>query len=240
MHGNEFEEKSAMKQTPVNDAYNYAMFDSIPGNLQRVVEVGSSSGALARAYKEANPGCHYIGLEIDPDYAELSRRYCDEVLCVNIEQMADAEWQALCQADCWIFGDVLEHLYDPWKILARVHRLSTGPLHIVACIPNAQHWSVQARLNCGEFEYQDQGILDRTHIRWFTRITMLDMFDQAGFEIIEFKPLIFIEELRDTVLPAIKVLAEAIGADPQVAADDALARQYVIKAIPKPAATPAA
>lgn len=221
-----------MKQTPVHENFNQAILDIMPADLRHIVEVGSSSGALARAYKQLNAGCHYVGMEIDPSYAELSKRSCDEVLCTNIEQMADDDLRQLCRADCWIFGDVLEHLYDPWKLLQRIHQHSSGPVQIIACIPNAQHWSVQSRLSCGEFEYQEQGILDRTHIRWFTRLTMFQMFERAGFQITEAYPLIYDNEhMRDIVLPAIRVMAQAIGADPELAVSDAMPRQYVLKAV---------
>lgn len=223
-----------MQQTPIHENFNQAIVDLMPHTLRSVVEVGSSSGALARAYKALNPACHYVGMEIDSSYAEQSRRYCDEVINTNIEQLSDEQIATLCSADCWIFGDVLEHLYDPWKVLQRIRQHSRGPLQIIACIPNAQHWSVQSRLCSGEFVYQNQGILDRTHIRWFTRLTMLDLFAGAGFEVLEMQPLIYEgEPMRELVLPAIKAMAAIIGADPQVAADDAQARQYVMRAVPK-------
>jgi hypothetical protein len=102
----------------------------------------------------------------------------------------------------------------------------------VACIPNTQHWSVQARLNCGNFRYENAGLLDRSHLRWFTRITMLEMFRSAGFKITEGFPRIFDEPGREKVLGAIRLMAASIGADPELAVKDALPIQYVVKAVP--------
>jgi hypothetical protein len=102
----------------------------------------------------------------------------------------------------------------------------------VACIPNAQHWSVQARLNCGMFKYEDSGLLDRTHLRWFTRLTIIELFKTSGFEIVEGMSRVFNEPGRDKVLAAIRTMAEATGADPKLAVDDAIPLQWVVRARP--------
>ena len=104
---------------------------------------------------------------------------------------------------------------------------------VVACIPNAQHWSVQARLNNGLFRYEDAGLLDRTHIRWFTRITMMELFDSTGFRIVEGGSRVMNEPGRDKFLAAIKVMAQANGIDPEQAASDAVPIQWVVRAEPK-------
>jgi hypothetical protein len=102
---------------------------------------------------------------------------------------------------------------------------------IVACIPNAQHWSVQARLNCGAFWYEDQGLLDRTHLRWFTRITIIELFQSTGYHIVEGHSRVADEPARQNVIPSIRAMAVATGSDPQIAENDSLALQYVVKAV---------
>ncbi len=134
--------------------------------------------------------------------------------------------------DCWIFGDSLEHLKNPWELLEKIRKVIPADGNIVACIPNAQHWSVQARLCCGEFRYEQSGLMDKTHLRWFTRQTMFEMFNGAGFRIEEGAPRIFHEPAREKFLPAIKAFAACVGADPEIAAEDALPIQYVIRAVP--------
>ena len=103
---------------------------------------------------------------------------------------------------------------------------------MVACIPNAQHWSLQARLNCGQFRYEDKGLMDRTHIRWFTRASIDEMFDAAGFAIVEGRCRILDEPYRDAALAGIRAFAELIGADAEKAATDATPLQYVVRAVP--------
>jgi 2-polyprenyl-3-methyl-5-hydroxy-6-metoxy-1,4-benzoquinol methylase len=180
-----------MKQTPAHDNYNPDLLKIMPYNAKNIVECGSSSGALAKAYKESNRVCNYIGIEIDPEYARLSQRYCDSVMVANIDQLDNSILDQLTEIDCWVFGDVLEHLVDPWTLLGNVKKTLSINGCVVACIPNMQHWSIQLKLNCGMLQYENTGLLDKTHLRWFTRITIIELFKSAGFKIIEGMPRIF-------------------------------------------------
>jgi len=221
-----------MKQTPIHFTYNSDVLKMMPNNLKRVVEVGCSSGSLAKAYVGVNPDCHYTGIEIDAEYAEVARQFCREVVSGNIEHFEEEKFLKLFPSDCWIFGDVLEHLYDPWALLKRIRPQLAPDAQIIACIPNAQHWSIQVSLNCGQFRYQDQGLMDRTHIRWFTRITMIEMFASSGYKIIEAGARTFDEPNREKILPSIRAMALASGADPQQAVNDAIPFQWVVRAVP--------
>lgn len=212
--------------------YNPDILRIMPGNLKRVVEVGCSSGALAKAYTAMNPQCVYTGIEIDPDFAAVAKASCNEVICGNIESLAEEKFLQLFPSDCWVFGDTLEHLYDPWNLLKRIRPQLAPDAQVIACIPNAQHWSIQANLNSGLFRYQDQGLMDRTHIRWFTRTTLIELFESTGFKIIEGFPRVFDEPEREKILPSIRAMALATGADPQQSVNDAIPLQWVIKAIP--------
>ena len=219
-----------MEQTPLRDYFNADLLALVPVDATRVVEVGCGSGAMAREYRKRNPACQYVGIEIDPVYADASRFYCDEVLVGSIESLSDEVFKTLFPSSCWIFGDVLEHLYDPWGTLKRVRRSLGDSGCVVACIPNAQHWSVQGLLSVGDFRYQDAGLLDRTHIRWFTRKTIIDLFSSSGFEIEEMGGRVFDEPGRAQALPAIRSLAQACGADPDEAERDAMPIQYLVRA----------
>jgi citrate lyase synthetase len=103
---------------------------------------------------------------------------------------------------------------------------------VVACIPNAQHWSLIADLAIGEFRYQESGLLDKTHLRWFTKKTIVELFSNAGFRIVEGVSRVFHEPERDRFLPLIGQLAKASGMDPAVAVNDAIPLQYVVRAVP--------
>lgn len=93
-----------------------------------------------------------------------------------------------------------------------------------------QHWSIQARLNAGELRYTDSGLLDRTHLRWFTRITIRKLFEETGYKIELMHPRIFDHPYNQTALDIVGSFAAALGNDANQAKLDALPLQYIIKA----------
>lgn len=221
-----------MNQTPIHDQHNPDLLRLIPVDAKRIFEVGCRSGALAKAYRELNPHCEYIGTEIDSNYAEIARRHCNHVIVGDIEKILDQIHISQGAFDCWIFGDVLERLYDPWRVLKRISKyLLTANGSIIACIPNMQHWSLQFALNVGNVRYQDAGLLDRTHLRWFTRATIIEMFQEAGLKIVHMNGRIFDEPEREKFLPLLRDLAEASGGDADQAVADARPLQWVVRAV---------
>ena len=220
-----------MDSTPVHEHHNPDLLALIPRTAARIVEVGCSSGSLAREFKQIGGASHYTGIEIVPQYAEYARRHCDRVLTLDIETVDVEYLRNSLTCDCWIFGDTLEHLRDPWALLARIRHAITTTGSVVACIPNAQHWSLQATLNAGAFRYQRAGLLDKTHLRWFTRITIAEMFQEAGFRIVESRSRVFHEPARERVLPHIRAMAEALGIDADQAVSDSIPLQYVVHAV---------
>jgi 2-polyprenyl-3-methyl-5-hydroxy-6-metoxy-1,4-benzoquinol methylase len=220
-----------VEQTPIHEGHNPDLLRLIPAASANLIEVGCSSGALAREFKKINPASAYFGIDIDEKYIEQARRYCDIARVMNIEEADEDFFDANKVCDCWIFGDTLEHLQDPWAVLKKIRTVIPKHGSVVACIPNAQHWSVQVRLSVGDFRYEDQGLFDRTHLRWFTRQTIVEMFVGCGFKVAEGFPRIFNEPAKDKFVPVIGVMAKAAGADPEMAMKDALPFQYVIRAV---------
>lgn len=220
-----------MQQTPVHHQSNPDLLALMPLTARRVVEIGCSSGALARDYKSRNATCHYVGCDIDPSYVDMARQYCDDVMVLDIDSAGDDFYSQLGGCDLWVFGDTLEHMKDPWAVLRRVRASLTEGGMVLACIPNAQHWSVQARLATGAFWYEDAGLLDRTHLRWFTRTTIPNLFEQAGFTVMKMSARVFSEPGYDTLAPVIEEMAELCGADPIMAVEDARPFQYVVVAV---------
>lgn len=219
-----------MQQTPAHEIHNPDLLNVIPKDARFLVEVGCSSGALAREFKKISPSSRYVGFEIDENYVTLAKRYCDEVMHADIESIDDKAWEKFRGADCFIFGDTLEHLKDPWRILKKICGLISPKGAVVCCIPNAQHWSLQVKLNIGDFRYQESGLLDRTHLRWFTRQTMVELFKDAGFDVGAIYPRIFNEPQKEKFLPLLKKISEAAGANSEIASLDALALQFIVVA----------
>jgi len=214
------------------EGHNAELLALVPADATRIVEVGCGSGAFGREYLKCNPDCEYIGIELEPEYADVARVWCSRVIVGNIEHMPEEVFKSLFPASCWVFGDVLEHLQDPWSVLRRVRQFLSTTSCVIACIPNAQHWSVQVRLNCGAFRYEDYGLLDRTHLRWFTRKTAEELFHTSGFDVVEAGGRIVPQQHTEQGLAAVKAMAQASGADVEQAIDDAIPIQWIIRAAP--------
>lgn len=217
--------------------YNKNLLSIIPKNCKNLVEVGCRFGALAAAYKKLNPDCNYQGIEIDSIAAKSARNYCNQVLQVDIESVGAEFFSKLSNSsnvDCWVLDNVLEKLQDPWGFLAKIFNVIPKDGIIVASISNAQHWSVQAKLCIGDFRYQNDGsdLMNRAHLRWFTRATIFELFAQTGFNVIDGYPVILDEPFRENIIPAIRLIAQSVGANPDVAVNDSLPAQYIIKAAP--------
>lgn len=221
-----------MKQTPAHNVVNAELLSMIPANCRRIVEVGCMHGALAQAYRAAHPAVEFVGIDIDPDYVQVAASHCTEAIAADIEVIDPARFDRLFPSDCWIFGDCLEHLRDPWAVLRRVRNAIDPDGCLLVCLPNAQHWSLQWRLVSGNFRYEDSGLMDRTHLRWFTRMTMLEMFAQAGWRVTQGLSRNLNAPQQAQMLDAVRAFARAAGIDEELAANDAVAFQYVFKLVP--------
>ena len=221
-----------MKQTAPTDIYNQQLFDLIPDTLQSIIEIGSGSGVLAKAIKHRSPATHYIGVELDPEYSILSSRYCDLVLTDNIETPSKELRNFIQTTSAIVFSDVLEHLYNPWQTLKFLRSEISNECSIYASIPNIQHWSIIFGLISGNFDYADSGLLDRTHIRFFTKKTIISMFNDCGFEVKSISPRIFNFPEQDKYLSLIKEVSEKLQIDKSTAVVNSAAFQYTVHAIP--------
>jgi 2-polyprenyl-3-methyl-5-hydroxy-6-metoxy-1,4-benzoquinol methylase len=148
-----------------------------------VLDVGCAVGYIGEFLRRSSPGRWLAGIEIDPGAAEKARPHYDQVIVGSIDD--PKVWTELQRnVDAMIFGDVLEHTADPVEVL----RMARGKLAddglIVVSIPNIGHFKVRLRLLGGKFDYEDWGIMDRTHLRFFTLKTAQEMLRQAGFTVV--------------------------------------------------------
>ena len=172
-----------MQPTPAHVTYNADVLRFIPSGMRRVVDVGCSTAVMAAEYLKQNPACEYIGIESSQEYAEAAQAVCSRVLWADIEKMTEEELRMLGPVDCWIFADVLEHLVDPWSVVKKIGVVAEPGASLVVCIPNMNHWSVQLKLLSGKLEYEPAGLMDRTHLRWFTQETFLKMVINGGWKV---------------------------------------------------------
>jgi 2-polyprenyl-3-methyl-5-hydroxy-6-metoxy-1,4-benzoquinol methylase len=208
---------------------NPDLLDRIPLNAKTVVEVGCGSGALGGAYKLRNPQVQYIGVEAMAEPAADASKVLDQVIVGNAEDPL-LLGNYVQDVDCLVYGDVLEHLVNPWDCLRRHLQLLSEDGLVVACIPNAQHWSVIANLLHGQWPLEDQGLFDRTHLRWFTRATIVAGFQQLGLTIHELKPRIFKPDQTRAFLQKLAPALDNLGLDQQNVLNGIAPLQYVITA----------
>jgi O-antigen biosynthesis protein len=205
------------------------------------LDVGCGSGALGSLLK-ASGASRIEGIEIDPDEAKLAAVHYDQVLVQPLEAV---DFSLLKNKfDAVICADVLEHLIDPWRALALLRGTMKPGGSLVASLPNARYRRVAGGLLGGKFEYVSSGILDRTHLRFFTFDSVVALFNSTGYRIVSIGPVYNVD--ADTMLPqwrengAREKLQEAAailtGTAPEFSDEDMLdffTHQFILKAVKK-------
>ncbi len=159
------------------------MLQYIPADARVILEVGCGEGNFCRQLKA--DGREIWGLEINQQAADQAIAVCDTVIVGSFEEQVSRLPQHYF--DCVVFNDVLEHLYDPWTTVRQVKDLLSDKGVLVTSIPNFRYISnlITEILFQKEFEYKPEGgILDDTHIRFFTSKSMLRMFRNEGYEVV--------------------------------------------------------
>jgi len=153
----------------------------VPSGARRILEIGCAAGMTGRRLKDLGFE-EVVGIEILENIAKKALPFYDRVIIGDVEKTKLPYEKAYF--DCILYGDVLEHLIDPWKVL-KEHNifLKTGGV-IICSIPNVRHYkNIKRLLLRGEWEYKESGILDRSHLRFFTLKSIEAMIEEAGFRI---------------------------------------------------------
>src|SRR5690242_10330690 len=116
-------------------------------------------------------GCSVVGIELDPQMGELARPQLERLIIGDLETVDLAAELGDERFDVLLFADVLEHMRDPAAVLARTRPFLRDDGLVVASLPNVAHISVRLSLLAGQFRYRRWGLLDETHLRFFTRAT---------------------------------------------------------------------
>jgi SAM-dependent methyltransferase len=212
------------------DVPNLDLLAKIPLTARSVLDVGCGGGATLAAYRQRNPRARLYGIEADVNAANLAMTRLDEVAIVDVEQMAQPfGWQRF---DCIIYGDSLEHLRDPWWLLAN-HAGLLNPGGVIAiCVPNVEHWSFVHRLLTASFDYQDNGLLDLSHLRWFTIDTMQAALRKAGLFPLDVMGRVFDADAATEFANALAPALTALGVDPDTYRRRATPLQFIWRATP--------
>ena len=146
----------------------------------RILDVGCGEGRAGAALKAAGRAAEVVGIEKNASVAAVAGANVDRVICTDVESFELPFGPAYF--DYIIFADVLEHLVDPWTVVERLAGLLRAGGYMIASIPNVRHWRVVlALLLSGEWQYSPDGVLDDTHLRFFTRKSMRRLFPAPAF-----------------------------------------------------------
>ena len=203
-----------------------------------VLDVGCGAGATGKLLKEKFPGTRVIGIEINPRAAEHARRFLDQVICAPIEDVDLARDAPGANVTTVLLLDVLEHLYDPWRALVRVRGWLAPGTRVLASVPNIRNLAVLDDLAAGRFQYAENGVLDVTHVRFFTREELRRMFEETGYRVRNLEPLTQPEVVEPLIVARrpgrIDTHHLSIGFHDFADLEDLHAFQYVVDAVPAP------
>jgi O-antigen biosynthesis protein len=151
----------------------------IPSQSKTILDVGCGSAEVWKDFP-----AEVSGVEINPIAAERARKILKQVVSGDVEK-EPLPFQEN-SFDCILFADVLEHLYDPWGMLLDFKKYLKTNGNILISVPNIRHYRVmRALLFTGEFPYEESGILDIDHTRFFTLKEVKRMLESTGFEIVK-------------------------------------------------------
>jgi len=158
------------------------LIELVPKGNNKILEIGCGEGNTGKALKEQGKAAEVVGVEKVPEIAQIARTRIDNVICGDVETVQ----LSFCEEyfDYVIMGDVLEHLHNPWFLVKKLKCCLKNGGHIIASIPNVRNWRIIKDLVLkGEWEYCTVGILDDTHLRFFTKKSMIRLFQSEHFAI---------------------------------------------------------
>ncbi|MBO3463324.1 methyltransferase domain-containing protein [Aetokthonos hydrillicola Thurmond2011] len=222
---------SDLSEANLDDNSSLKKMLQLVGDNKRVVDFGCATGYFAKLL--TNRGCQVTGVEVNSKAAKLAEQYCEQVIVADLDFVSLSEILPKQGFDVAVFGDVLEHLRDPWRVLRETREILKPKGYVVASIPNIAHGAIRLALLQGRFEYMELGILDRTHLRFFTRKSVEILFDESEFfvdsvertKLSIFSGSNWIPELKQDTFES-KIVQE-IEQD-----EDADTLQFVVKAFP--------
>jgi 2-polyprenyl-3-methyl-5-hydroxy-6-metoxy-1,4-benzoquinol methylase len=193
----------------------------VPHNARRILDIGCGAGALGLAIKQRQP-CHVTGIEYVPEVAAKAAQVLDTAIAGDA--FAELEGLPIGHFDAIVMADVLEHVDDSDRLLSLAReRLAPGG-KLILSLPNVRHWSVVLPLLGGRWDYQDAGILDRTHLRFFTRHNMLEMMQRNALNV---------ENVQASMMPldfpgGVFAALIALGINPSELLEDLQRYQYLL------------
>ncbi len=158
-----------------------------------VLDIGCATGYMCSALKE-HKNCKITGIEIDANMASVAKKKCDDVIEGDILSMdIKKELGEEAVFDVVLMGDVLEHLTDPGSVLQKIRPFLKEKGLLLVSVPNIAHSAIIFELLQGKFPYREEGLLDYTHLRFFTKESLINMLESKGF---------WVTSIERTIVPA--------------------------------------
>lgn len=173
-----------MKEDKYYESTREDIIALIPSNVRRLLDVGCGFGLMGKRLKDER-NIEVVGIENEEKVINIAKENLDELIIGDVEDLRPPFEQGYF--DCLVYGDILEHLKEPWRLLKEhTYYLKKGG-YCIASIPNISHYSVIKGLINNKWEYISSGILDEAHLRFFTLNGIRKMFRDAGYTIEEEK-----------------------------------------------------
>ena len=182
---NPFKLYSTLKEKYREDYYSHCRTDLLPfvnGNPEYILDIGCSKGLTGKLFKDRFKAKYVGGVEVNPDAASVAEEHLDDIyiLDLNKEPLPGKD----DFFDLVILGDILEHLIEPYSLLKAVYKKLRNGGQAIISVPNIRNWRILFELIFrGDWRYIDAGVLDKTHLRFFTRKSAERMISEAGFKI---------------------------------------------------------
>lgn len=220
--------------TPYRDLPNPDLLERLPLTARTVLDVGCGTGALGALYRRLNPRARLLGIDKDLTVAEIAAERLDEVVVGDVE-LDPLPFKLDAPIDCIVYGDVLEHLREPWTLLREHGNALSREGTMLICALNVEHWSFAARLLRGNWDYEPEGLLDETHLRWFSLDTMRRGLLRLDLVPCDVHPRIFHADQFDAFLKAIAPSLVSLNIDADAYARRAAPLQYVwrVRKVPR-------
>jgi 2-polyprenyl-3-methyl-5-hydroxy-6-metoxy-1,4-benzoquinol methylase len=151
------------------------------GRGRRLLDVGAADGLLSRKLTER--GWRVTAIEADPALAQAGARHCERMITLNLDRELPEDAGSF---DVVVYGDVLEHLVDPLRVLVELDRCLARGGFVIISVPNIAHLWIRLLLLVGRFDYLDRGILDHSHLRFYTERSLRAMLESAGLDVVRF------------------------------------------------------
>lgn len=179
--------------TDKNDEYynfeKHRFIQLIPEGQNKILDLGCAAGRVGRKLRELKKASEVIGVEIFQPAAVEAAKHYDKVYVGDVENIS-LDYKDFF--DFVICGDIIEHFRDPWTMLNKINTFLKKDAFLISSVPNIRYWSIIKDLVIyGNWEYVNAGIMDQTHLRFFTRNTFINMLQRANYEIDHHEMIIY-------------------------------------------------